>query len=98
MPLKVITSSYLPANARYTYTCLYYPLKMYKFLPNGCRDAGASEQIIKVERLSIPPAEDRRRASVYLDVMEIQYTVSIANDPTERVVDSSAERCPPGTY
>jgi hypothetical protein len=74
LPRRVITSSYLPANAR---------------------DAGAAEQIITVERLDMPPPEERTRASVYLDVMEIQYVAQVAG--REDIVDSSRERAPPGT-
>lgn len=36
-----------------------------------CRDLGAPEQIIVVQRLDLPPPEDRVRASQYLDVMEV---------------------------
>lgn len=35
------------------------------------RDAGAAEQIITVQRLDLPPPEQRLRASQYLDVMEV---------------------------
>lgn len=35
------------------------------------RDEGAPEQIIKVERLSLPPPEERRRSAEMLDVMEV---------------------------
>lgn len=56
-PLRLITTSYLPANAR---------------------DAGAAEQIITVERLTVPPAEDRRRSSQLLDVMEVLQPIIIA--------------------
>jgi len=78
-PLKLVTSSYLPANAR---------------------DAGAAEQIIYVERLELPPPEQRIRSSQLLDVMEIQYVTQLASaiDSDElKIVDSSAERAPPGT-
>ena len=75
-PLRVVSSSYLPANAR---------------------DAGAQEQLIVVERLSLPPPEERRRSANLLDVMEIQYTARVAGKEEELgVVDSSAERAPPG--
>ena len=36
------------------------------------RDGGAPEQLIKVERLELPPPEERMRASVMLDVMEVR--------------------------
>lgn len=78
-PLKLITSSYLPANAR---------------------DAGAAEQIIYVERLEMPPPESRTRSSQLLDVMEIQYVAQLASTvggEELKIVDSSAERAPPGT-
>lgn len=78
-PLKLITSSYLPANAR---------------------DAGAAEQIIYVERLEMPPPESRSRSSQLLDVMEIQYVAQLASTvggEELKIVDSSAERAPPGT-
>ena len=75
-PLRVVSSSYLPANAR---------------------DAGAQEQLIVVERLALPPPEERRRSANLLDVMEIQYTARVAGKEEELgVVDSSAERAPPG--
>ena len=82
-PLKLITSSYLPANAR---------------------DVGAAEQIIYVERLEMPPPESRTRSSQLLDVMEIQYVAQLASTVGAgtggeklKIVDSSAERAPPGT-
>jgi len=87
-PLRLITSSYLPANAR---------------------DAGAAEQIIYVERLELPPPESRRRSAQYLDVMELQYVAQLASSVAVttggggddvaklKIVDSSAERAPPGT-
>lgn len=78
-PLKLVATSYLPANAR---------------------DAGAAEQLIYVERLELPPPEARVRSSQLLDVMEIQYVAQLAASiPGEetRIVDSSAERAPPGT-
>jgi len=78
-PLTLISSSYLPANAR---------------------DAGAAEQIIYVERLELPPPEQRTRSSQLLDVMEIQYVAQLAatvGGEKLAIVDSSAERAPPGT-
>mmetsp|Transcript_8652 Transcript_8652/g.12906 ORF Transcript_8652/g.12906 Transcript_8652/m.12906 type:complete len:125 (+) Transcript_8652:704-1078(+) len=52
----------------------------------------------------MPPAEERTRAAQMLDVMEIQYAAQVVSSPakiwsgdTTRVVDSSAERAPPGT-
>ncbi len=65
------------------------------YLPANTRDVGAPEQIIRVERLAMPPAEDRRRSSQYLDVMEIQYVAQLPGG--DEVVDSSAARSPPGT-
>jgi len=78
-PLKLISSSYLPANAR---------------------DAGAAEQVIYVERLELPPPEQRVRSAQYLDVMELQYVAQLASSTQDgqlTIVDSSAERAPPGT-
>jgi len=78
-PLKLVTTSYLPANAR---------------------DAGAVEQMIYVQRLEMPPPELRTRTAQLLDVMEIQYVASLASSGSSGsniVVDSSAERAPPGT-
>lgn len=75
-PLRVVSTSYLPANAR---------------------DAGATEQIIIVERLAMPPPEERKRSSQMLDVMEIQYVMSVKGNDDGVIVDSSAERAPPGT-
>jgi len=54
------------------------------------RDAGAAEQIIRVERMELPPPEERRRPAVLLDVMEIQYVAQIAG--SDVIVDSSKER------
>lgn len=54
------------------------------------RDAGASEQIIKVERLELPPPEERRRPAVLLDVMEISYVAQLQGG--DKIVDSSKER------
>lgn len=65
------------------------------YLPANTRDVGAPEQIIKIERLAMPPAEDRRRSSQYLDVMEIQYVAQLPD--SDEIVDSSAVRAPPGT-
>ena len=70
LPLKRIQTSYLPANARLTSTTfalVFYGLRTVF----SCRDAGASEQIITVERLSLPPPAERRRSAQLLDVMEV---------------------------
>jgi hypothetical protein len=90
-PQKIITTSYLPANAR---------------------DAGAAEQIVQIQRLALPPADDpaRLRSTKYLDAMEIQYVCQLSetqlvdlnnlNDSYNEdsdIVDSSAARAPPGT-
>lgn len=73
-PLRLVSTSYLPANAR---------------------DAGAGEQTIVVERLSLPPPDERLRAAQMLDVLEIQYVATVQG--SDVIVDSSAERSPPGT-
>lgn len=66
-----------------------------QYLPANTRDAGAKEQVISVERLDLPPFEDRRRSSQLYDVLEIQYVAQILG--STKIVDSSAERAPPGT-
>mmetsp|Transcript_20021 Transcript_20021/g.34052 ORF Transcript_20021/g.34052 Transcript_20021/m.34052 type:complete len:364 (+) Transcript_20021:1905-2996(+) len=76
LPRRVVSTSYLPANAR---------------------DVGATEQQIIVERLSMPPADQRTRAAQLLDVMEIQYVAQVQSDSDGKIVDSSAERSAPGT-
>lgn len=60
----------------------------------SCRDKGAPEQVITVERLALPPREERVRASQTFDVMEIQYVAQVQGSAD--VVDSSAEKSPPG--
>eukprot|EP01031_Cornospumella_fuschlensis_P029939 gene29939-36157_t len=65
------------------------------YLPANTRDVGAPEQIIRVERLVMPPPEQRVRAAELLDVMEIQYTAQIQG--SEIVVDSSALKSSPGS-
>lgn len=69
------------------------------YLPANTRDAGAPEQIIIVERLELPPVEDRRRPAQMLDVLEIQYVAQIlrGEDLLGKIVDSSATRSAPGT-
>ena len=47
---------------------------MFCYHIHGCRDVGAPEQIIRVERLEMPPPEDRLRPSQFLDVMEVTMT------------------------
>lgn len=42
-----------------------------QYLPANTRDEGAQEQVIKVERLVLPPPEERRRPAEYLDVLEV---------------------------
>ena len=64
------------------------------YLPANTRDEGAPEQIIRVERIQMPPVEQRTRSAQYLDVMEIQYIAQI--DGTDSIVDSSAIWSPPG--
>ena len=64
------------------------------YLPGNTRDEGAPEQIIRVERIQMPPVEQRTRSAQYLDVMEIQYIAQI--DGTDKIVDSSAIWSPPG--
>ena len=51
----------IPYSEYYTILCIYY------------REVGAPEQIIKVERLELPTAEERLRlrSSQLLDVMEV---------------------------
>lgn len=67
------------------------------YLPANTRDAGAPEQVIRVERLEMPAPEGRIRAAQYLDVMEIQYVAQVQSDTDGKIVDSSAERSAPGT-
>jgi hypothetical protein len=38
---------------------------------NIFRDEGASEQVIRIERLTMPPPETRLRSAQYLDVLEV---------------------------
>jgi hypothetical protein len=72
------------------------------YLPANTRDEGAPEQIIKVERLVMPPPELRVRPAQYLDVLEVQYATQVlvagagvgVDTP---LVDSSATRSAPGT-
>lgn len=73
------------------------PLKQItsSYLPANTRDAGSPEQIIVVQRISLPPPEERIRSAQYLDVMEIQYVAQVQG--SEDVVDSSTERSAPGT-
>eukprot|EP01038_Epipyxis_sp_PR26KG_P013327 gene13327-17864_t len=73
-PLRVVSTSYLPANTR---------------------DKGAPEQIITVQRLELPPPENRIRVAQMLDVMEIQYIAQVMG--SDAIVDSSAQRGPPGS-
>jgi hypothetical protein len=68
-----------------------------QYLPANTRDLGAPEQVIRIERLKIPPPEERRRAAEMLDVMEIQYIAMIDGDVSQRIVDSSESRAPPGS-
>ena len=49
------------------------------YLPANTRDVGAPEQIIKIERLKLPPPEQRVRSAQLLDVMEIQYVAQLPN-------------------
>ena len=49
------------------------------YLPANTRDVGAPEQVIRVERLSMPPPEQRVRSAQLLDVMEIQYVAQLPN-------------------
>ena len=65
------------------------------YLPANTRDAGTPEQVIRIERLAMPPAEERLRSSQLLDVMEIQYVAQLLDG--DAIVDSSAVRAPPGT-
>ena len=41
------------------------------YLPANTRDAGLPEQIISVERLNMPPPDERFRSAKLLDVMEV---------------------------
>eukprot|EP01035_Chromulina_nebulosa_P019752 gene19752-25684_t len=66
-----------------------------QYLPKNTKYAGAPEQVIKVERLSIPPREERLRGSQPSDVLEIQYVGQILGKSD--IVESSAEKAPPGT-
>lgn len=66
-------------------------------LPVHCRDAGATEQQVVVERLALPVLSLRTRAAQLLDVMEIQYVAQLqSDDDPARIVDSSAQRSAPG--
>ena len=66
-------------------------------LPLRCRDAGATEQQVVVERLALPAPSLRTRAAQLLDVMEIQYVAQLqSDDDPARIVDSSAQRSAPG--
>ena len=67
------------------------------YLPANTRDAGAPEQVIRVERLAMPPAEQRLRASQLLDVMEIQVCAALAplGNATPTHILPSAPRPPP---
>lgn len=72
------------------------------YLPANTRDEGAPEQIIRVERLAMPPSEQRIRPAQMLDVMEIQYAAQVLKGgggigDDSPVVDSSATRSAPGT-
>jgi hypothetical protein len=82
------------------------------YLPANARDAGAAEQIITVQRLSLPEASQRQRSVQYLDAIEFQYVCQLADsqlvdeqyltqqeDKIEAlpIVDSSAARSPPGS-
>lgn len=74
------------------------------YLPANTRDPGAPEQIIRIERLTMPPPEDRRRAAQFLDVLEIQYACQVLQGgqfqelgEESSIVDSSASRAAPGT-
>ena len=49
------------------------------YLPANTREIGLPEQIIRVEREVMPPADERIRATQLLDVMEIQYVASLPN-------------------
>ena len=49
------------------------------YLPANTRDVGAPEQVIKIERLKLPPPEQRVRSAQLLDVMEIQYVAQLPN-------------------
>jgi len=69
------------------------------YLPANA-DKGKAEEIIVVERLAMPPADQRARSAVMLDVLEIQYAARVMDRDGASlggVVDSSAERSPPGS-
>lgn len=64
------------------------------YLPANTREFGLPEQVIRVEREAIPPADKRTRAAKLSDVIEIQYVASLTDGT---IIDSSASRCPPGS-
>lgn len=64
------------------------------YLPANTRDIGLPEQMIVIERQSMPGPTERTRSAQLLDVMEIQYVAELTNGT---IVDSSASRCPPGS-
>ena len=103
---ELVKSSARPLQVRFRDPSLFFqqldstvgkPLKQITstYLPANTRDAGSPEQIIVVQRLSLPPPEERIRPAEYLDVLEIQYVAQVQG--SEDVVDSSAERSAPGT-
>ena len=109
-PLKKISasvkSSSRPLKIRFRDPSLFFeqldstigkPLKSItsSYLPANTRDPGSPEQIILVQRLNLPPPEERIRSAQYLDVMEIQYVAQVQG--LEDIVDSSTERSAPGT-
>lgn len=62
------------------------------------RGAGQLEQDVIIERLTMPPIEERTRSAEFLDVLEIQYTASVEAKEGEKrkIVDSSAAHAAPG--
>ena len=103
---ELVKSSARPLKVRFRDPSLFFqqldstvgkPLKQITstYLPANTRDAGSPEQIIVVQRLSLPPPEERIRPAEYLDVLEIQYVAQVQG--SEDIVDSSAERSAPGT-
>ena len=105
MPLTAITKTISAVESRPVYIkfrdpSLFFelldssagkPLRVIttQYLPANTKYAGSPEQIIKVERLFLPPPEERIRAAQMLDVMEIQYAAQIEGDKSGNVVDAS---------
>ena len=53
------------------------PIVSTSYLPANTKEAGAPEQVIRVERLAMPPPDERLRSARMLDVMEIQVHICL---------------------